>query len=533
MKQLNILLSLVVATSAFAHEMTPFDLGVFRMPVQNQYRSYEAADADAGIIYDVDAPESDYYTTGKYYASIGGVAYLTGNSDGSLVQMAEKDGFLYIRNPFSKFHTDTYIKGEIEGDIATFRFPQAVCAEGEGDVKVISFANRMYKGENESGYDYYFVVENPDDNCIRFQKDGDRWVMLDSTAEGEYILGLTNENDKWLLYGNFATVYEPFSQSVPEVPDNITPEKWAMVYSNTGKFVDVAFSGDDVYSKGYADAMPDAWVKGRVGDGKITIPNFQYLGYNDYLGIVTFFAGATPIKEWNESWQQYEIVDYDTNDVVTFDYDGDARRITTEETVFLSASYNSLYAVEMYESPAFHYQDAGISKVPVNPQIVYFQAYTPEVGIGGIQIKVANLNADGDLLDADNMYYRYYVDGDPFELYPDEYGIEEPMIDIPFNFQDTFGWIVAYGDERQLLFTIDGVSVFGVQQIYMDDEETYYSEIINYDTDAVDEVAAPEVVGREYFDMSGVKVSGQSKGILLEVSRYADGSKTVRKIVRR
>ena len=67
----------------------------------------------------------------------------------------------------------------------------------------------------------------------------------------------------------------------------------------------------------------------------------------------------------------------------------------------------------------------------------------------------------------------------------------------------------------------------------MDDEETYYSEIINYDTDAVDEVAAPEVVGREYFDMSGVKVSGQSKGILLEVSRYADGSKTVRKIVRR
>ena len=201
--------------------------------------------------------------------------------------------------------------------------------------------------------------------------------------------------------------------------------------------------------------------------------------------------------------------------------------------MFLSASYNSLYAVEMYESPAFHYQDAGISKVPVNPQIVYFQAYTPEVGIGGIQIKVANLNADGDLLDADNMYYRYYVDGDPFELYPDEYGIEEPMIDIPFNFQDTFGWIVAYGDERQLLFTIDGVSVFGVQQIYMDDEETYYSEIINYDTDAVDEVAAPEVVGREYFDMSGVKVSGQSKGILLEVSRYADGSKTVRKIVRR
>lgn len=532
MKQLNILLSLVMATSAFAHDMTPFDAGVFRMPVQNQSRSYEAGDAEASIIYDVDAPESNYYTTGKYHASFAGVAYTTADSDGSLVQIAEKDGFLYIKNPFSKFHTDTYIKGEIEGDIATFSFPQAVFAEGEGDVKVVSFANRMYKGKNESGFDYYFVYENPEDNCIRFQKECDRWVMLDSTTEGESILGLTNENDKWLLYGNYATAYEPFNQNVTEVPDNLSPEKWAMVYNNTGKFVDVAFSGDDVYIKGYADAMPDAWVKGHVDDGKITIPNFQYLGYNDFLGIVTFFAGATPIKEWNEAWQQYEIVDYDIKDVVTFDYDSTAKRFSTEETVVLSASYNSLYAVEMYESPVFHYQDANISKVPVDPQIVYFQAYTPEVGIGGIQIKVANLNADGDLLDADNMYYRYYVDGDPFELYPDEYDIEEPMIDIPFNFQDTFGWILAYGDERQLLFTIDGVSTFGVQLLYMDGDNTYYSAIVTYDVVSVDEVSASEIVGKDYFDMSGVKVSGQSKGILLEVSRYADGSKTVRKIVR-
>ena len=534
MKQLYLILSLAVSAASFAQEMTPFRTDVFRKPSEENLNRVKAAAAtEDDIIYDVDADEADYYTTGKYYAMYAPGMYVSGDSDGSIVKIAEKDGYLYIMNPFSKFHTETYIQGKIEGDIATFKFPQAVYAEGSGEVKEISFANRMYRGENEYGLPDYFVVENEDDNYIQFKKEGNNWVMQSSTAEGENILGLSDEEGTWKCYGNFATVYEPFDREVEEVPAGLNPEKWAMIYSNTGKYVDVAFDGDDVYIRGYAEAMPDAWVKGKVEGDKVVMPNFQYLGYNDYYGAVTFFAGAMPIKEWNESWQQYEVKDYDIRDVVTFDYDSAAKSISTKETVILSVSYNSLYAMEMYEEPAFRYQPEDISKVPANPQIVYFEAYNPDMGVGGIQIKVANLNTEGQLLDAGKMYYRYYVDGVPFELYPDEYGIDEPMTDIPFNFQDKFGWIMAFNDERQLLFTVDGFKTMGVQQLYIDGDETYSSEIVNYDVTAVEEIPAAEIVAKDYYNLAGIKVSADAKGILLEVSRHADGSKTVKKVVRK
>lgn len=488
-----------------------------------------ASQEENGIITDVEGVRHTYYTAGHCYSLVQGVVMMQGMADGVLTEIVEgKGNEIYILNPFSKLVTDSYMKGERTGDIVTFKLPQALYTEA-GEVY---YANYMHKAPKENGNMWYEPVDEAD-NVITYKIQDGKW-MMQGTAEGEYILGLASKDGKWSYFGDYGISYQLFEQEPETAPQDVPNVQWAMTYNNTGKFVDVKNDNGTIWIQGIANALPTGWVKGHVKDGKVEFRNFQYLGYSENLGVTTFFAGAIPVYEWNESLQRNEVVDYQIPETILMDYDAASNTISTKDVVMLSASLDQLYAIEMYEEPMFRLQPADISLIPVKPEITFFMPFDPAMGFGGIIETISNLNADGYLLDADNMYYRYLLDNEPHVFTPEDIeGLEEDMELVPFNFNDMLGMILATGTEHQWIFMFEGFDNIGVQSVYVDSKsgEEYVSEIATMAVSGISGTTSDKTVSTEWYDLQGNRVSRPSKGIYIQKTITADGNTNARKIM--
>lgn len=268
-----------------------------------------------------------------------------------------------------------------------------------------------------------------------------------------------------------------------------------------------------MYFQGLSSSVPDAWVKGTLENGVVTLPENQYMGvYESFFGdSEIFFGGAT------------------------FVYNAEKATFTSEQG-FITTS-------EDY--PFDEFSNVVITKVvekvatPATPSILKME-YDDEYGFI-VYPDVPLTDTEGNYLLSTKLSYQLYVDKkgvvEPYVLKTSDYEkLSENMTAIPYVFTDDWDieanayLVYVYGD-------VQNWSKIGVKSIYTGGGETRESAIGWYDVDynllTGIQALTQNTNNVVYYDMQGCQTTASAKGLLIRQERMNDGTVRNVKVLRR
>ncbi len=247
------------------------------------------------------------------------------------------------------YFDEAWVKGTISGSTVTIPSGQLVGTDEYGDEYIVGF-----NLETESIADIVFAY------------DSDKGTL---TLDPNILILEDPYKDKANYYGYWYDL--ALSKEAPAAPDLVTPpageeEDWnvlgavvtvdeeeGFVFGDPEQYpVKVIKDGNDFYIQGLCYALPDAWVKGTIADGKVTFATDQYLGvytetdeetgkeYPFNMFLVGFSAGTGGISD------------------LVFTYDEENNMLTFEENSLMVISVKPS-SVSMY---LYLYMPAQISK---------------------------------------------------------------------------------------------------------------------------------------------------------------------------
>ena len=473
---------------------------------------------------------------------------------GRIAEMVEApDGKVYLKNPFCGLDTDSWLMGEDNGETITVTLPQKIYSETyvdwekdpEGNVMRTDdfYAFKLIYSNNGTTSKMEMDVANP---VITFSKSESGIVM-----EGDAFIGLLAENltadaatgeevsnVTWTRYADSAISLSVVDEAPNTLPEWLKTEQWVMATEDGVRFVNVGFSGDDVYLEGVLSSMPESVIKGKVSGGNVVFEGPQYVGEDTKLQhYAYFFPADVAFDDDPESLEPYIFTPAAS---VSFTYDAEAKAIYSYEDVGMAFSSipQAIFLLEGYLAPEFIWQDFEETMTPDNPEVLDYYYYD-DYGFGAIAYVIPNWSTDGRVLDVDNLYYNFFIDDDIFVLYPDEYpDLTEPMEDIPAEYEDTS--IYFWGDMYEAMIYPTGFDRIGVRSVYVNANGVKtYSDIVYNDGDVVSAVKTidrqPEAIEKvEYFSIDGRRISNPESGsICIKRTVLSDGSVKTAKIVRR
>ena len=278
-----------------------------------------------------------------------------------------------------------------------------------------------------------------------------------------------------------------------EIPSDLETEVYS--YSAQDYFdekevswsVKVGFYNEEVYIQGLSSVLPNAWVKGTLADGVVTIPN-QLLG--SYRNDNLYFVG------YNENLQDSYFLNYDAQ-TGSFVEGDNAYMVNLYKDKIDHSVYEFLYDVKIQKI---------IERVatPANPSFANMQ-FTPKGD--KIETSLAVVDTDGNGLVTNKLFYKLYIKDElgsdaPLtftkELYPT---LENDMEEIPYGFDnaDFANGVVAlkmeHADWNQI----------GLQSIYKGLGETRESEIVWYNIVKPVTTTLPEGLTVTVHDFSGTE----------------------------
>ena len=284
-----------------------------------------------------------------------------------------------------------------------------------------------------------------------------------------------------------------------EIPSDLETEVYS--YSAQDYFdekevswsVKVGFYNEEVYIQGLSSVLPNAWVKGTLADGVVTIPN-QLLG--SYRNDNLYFVG------YNENLQDSYFLNYDAQ-TGSFVEGDNAYMINLYKDKIDRSVYEFLYDVKIKKI---------VERVatPANPSFANMQ-FTPKGD--KIETSLAVVDTDGNGLVTNKLFYKLYIKDElgsdaPLtftkELYPT---LENDMEEIPYGFEnaDFANGVVAlkmeHADWNQI----------GLQSIYKGLGETRESEIVWYNIVKPVKTTLPEGLTVTVHDFSGTEGSNDEE----------------------
>lgn len=467
------------------------------------------------------------------------------NPDEFLTEESEKitrviegaDGFWYIYNPQPTDDTKTYLKFRREGDKLIADLPQVIMREEQeddnGEIYYRDFSAMVCKRSDDPDEKYVGKGECQLEYLIA--EDGTLSLNL---AVGDFFEGISNVPSElycmqspggyWGGRGVLTDVLQPLDLQPVVIPDDADIQSWVMISENVGTPVEVGFSGDDVYIKGFEPEFPEAAVKGTRYGMDLVLKSKQYLGLYDNK--VCWFYGAN-VKDLELTDDFIFMFPYESTEMKSMSDAWFVTNMSTEEVSYLSS----------YIAPVIKLPAENGSKIPADPQIKYFADYYEDSGFCYLSFVLPNIGIDGNILDQNNLFYVIYLDDEPYTFEPsNRFNISEPITEVPYLMQlpgafMTFG---KYNTEHSIYPECTGFDTIGVQLINKENGETYASNLINFDvntgliTVGVENVAASaDIVRTIYYNMAGAEVAPDSKGFLIKTERYANGMVKSYKII--
>lgn len=485
-----------------------------------------------------------YQYTEGYYVFWGYVlsAYNDGNAEDFVI--ADDNKTVYLKNPISNLLTNTWIKGyKAEGDTIAFDLPQKVYQEEDEDGVYNYSAYRMnltvVDDPDQGSYKTY--IPDANSQTIKFVLRNDSLFKTDP----DVIIGLgaDDSDGAWTGYGDWVNQNHKVKE-IPDAPSNPSAaDKYLISYQTADSTADfqpakVAFEGNDVYLGGINPNMPDAWVKGKLNDNKVTFDKVAYLGVDTVTQAHTYFipAGRKRVVEiYDDEEYPYDSVYAEKN--IVFDYDAKAKTLKSEGGFIVNKGILDINQQKEYFNPSVA-PWAETAGTPAAPTIYDYMAYDDDYGYGGIQFSLDKTTADGNFLDPAKLYYNVYLDDEKYTFYTDEYPeFKEDMTDIPYSYN---GQDVTSSDDMHIFyFYTTGFEKMGIQEVYIDEDgKRYPSEIawISADgtTTAIKNATSAKdtfVKNVTYTDLSGRKVNRPAQGIYIKSTTLSDGTVKTTKVL--
>lgn len=455
-------------------------------------------------------------------------------TDGRAIDIVEaEDGSVYIKNPVSKYITNTWIKGTRTSDNSiVFKLPQLLTTikdENTGELKNIYVQNIKLSASNT-----YLGVDQSN-NQVEFVVNGDTL-----SQSGTSILGLTYENGNWTGYADDGIVIFK-NNDVPSVPPTtVSVSKYAMVYKKSTYETGVSIvkgvkDGNDIYI-GDLSKGNDFWVKGTVIGNKVMF-NKQYLGVDEINGFHKYFipADVDSVPDAEAGFR----LNFTLKDKMSFDYDPTNGAFSTNSTFVINVGKNIAAVSDQYDNTSFKpWADKAFK--PKNATITDYSPWGEKWKYGTLQFIVPGVSVDGDVLITDNLYYRLYFDNELYTFTTDKYeALKENTTDIPFNLNDDYDFVQS-GMERIVAFYFDefNYTKAGVQLVYKYGDETGFSDIVYNDgsTARIHDTGINDTAGIksiEYLDLSGRTITNAASGIYIKLVKYSDGRVRTTKVVRK
>lgn len=457
------------------------------------------------------------------------------------------DGYYYMQDPITPTAIGTWLKMEKEGDELVAKLPQAIYhqdADEEGGYEELTAyaaaMNYSVVTDEDYGIDSY-ECSLADTQEYRFKIEGDSIVPVDP----DLVIGLVNEDGEWYGYSDFNIRMGILTDTPLEVSDDVASSamKFGVKFEDFngypyGEIVEGAFAEDgSVYVKGILPELPDAWVKGTFDGSKATFKSGQYLGYVDDYGCYAYFVAADTEEAYDEYYDEY-YDEFVAADEISFDVDLASMTMTSDRHILINTNPGtSLYYMMTLSNPeiALYTEKAA---TPEDPYFVDFADYFDYYGYYGAQTVMPPFDVDGNVLDVDKLTYRYYLDDDVFEVYPDEYGVDDVMTEIPYNFTAGLSYddIANTNSVHTFYWYQTDFDKFGVQTTYTYNGEANSSNIVYYDLTGIEAVKNDEMKqlnSVSYTDIAGRTVAQPTNGLYIKTAHFSDGTTKSVKILKK
>lgn len=514
-------------------------------PLYTVCKAVTPPDDDAEIIFEVPDGEESYFSRSctEFKNSYEGLE--RNDIKGSVVrQIYAADGTLYFSNPLSDFIMLSYLKGSYDADGSiVIEGPQFIYDEYDDwtDEYVKMYMLPMKRVVDDSGYATYVATD-------------DMKYVLKKTESGyeaenpDLMLGLARYGEladingqptgetgyAWVGYGdyNIKLVSRQGSNGVTP-PDGAEFDKWVFHDPYEDALINVAFQGNDIYIQGIDRGVQDAWVKGKIADGKVTIPSGTYLGINTAVAYYSYLWGSE--LEYDPDLEV--LVGGNPTEETVFDYDAEGKKLTLRDGYAICSMPDDYYLLTLYEGVTIYKQNRNIATPPAKPYDLYVDTYNDFFEAGMMQFNIPYTDEDGCILDTEKLYYRIYINGEVYTFTPEEHPhleLTEDMVNVPYSLYDNYD-IMCSGTYHDVFFNFElPADGCGVQSVYINEEgEEVCSEILmSGDSGINSQKNFREELSRTYYNLQGHAVDSSYNGPAICRIVYSDGTVKTIKMMR-
>lgn len=433
-------------------------------------------------------PDGEYkvYTrSGSSYCNWGWEAGIADQSSMMAEIVFADDNVVYFRNPICYVNNDVWVKGTIDGDRITLPAGSPLSYDQWNDDYLC-----IYKATiNEK------ILET-DIIGAAAREEGDIIYILNgntvSLEESDSSLGIGafhSEAFDWeWAFVDVETVYTQTSLSPVEAPADMTlftaslvglnPDHVALDLDNlVGTLVNVGVDGDNLYIQGALSTSPEAWIKGAVSNGKATFENGTFVTLqNGYPVYFTPCSASCEEMPWGAFYTYIP-----TESSISFDWDAEKKSLTNPSSDFLfSTAVNSSVNMGSWIAPRIKEFNDGAA-TPKTPAITDAAIHQEtEESYIAIAIRTSIFDVEDSMMDASQLYYRVYVDDEPFTFDPSVYTtLSEPMELVPLTFTDN-DFFISFGNYQNFYLFDDSVKTVGVQLVYMGGDTETRSDITTW-----------------------------------------------------
>ena len=454
---------------------------------------------------------------------------------GSLTSVARDGNDIYIGHPFSWHSVPGLLKGQVEGDKATFAFPQLVNSYVD-DINGVLTPQRFYAVVCDmvvKGSTANMVPTEAQTYTFTIGADGSLTPDDPELFLGEYYF---YEGDwDWTLNGDFYTSITPIAEQPAQAPADADSQPMVLTWPHSiegsvlAAPVSVAFDGDDCYVKGIAVGikdLPDAVVKGsKEADGTYSFPSNQYLGESWLYGFTQYFITGDALYQGNS-------VSFEPQADMVFSASDTDGTLTSDMSFIIAPAVQEdpeeLYYEKIYQTPTM---TAVAADAKVTSLVTPADEYVPAEEI---DFMVSMLSAEGCLLDMSKLYFEVWTDDTPYTFTKANYpSLNADTTQIPFGYSDMQGFVYQTELLQQVLVFNPKYETLRLRLVYKPSaDETIYSDYITVqDKSGVDLTLSDGEAVAGYFDLQGRPVVNPSAGLYIRAIRKADGSVNYQKAI--
>lgn len=484
-------------------------------------------------------------TTSTVEDMFGTVAIMTDAFSRRSCEVAFSFNQIYIMPMMEYMEESVYMVGTVEEGIVTFSFPQAfnrksdvASPTGYFDDYALLFSTSLTVNEGYQplapGIAKESVFTPAEVQELKFKIADDGTLEALPSNNGLYLgIGFFYAGD-WIYYkgGDVLTSIVPQADMTPVIPADVQMETWNYISELNSHRIEVGFNAENAYIRGLCEKAPDAVMVGQIVGDMLVFDSAQIIGLDAYGGLVY----AAPVN--------IELVDLPGYGIVrnlqripgniTMKYDPEHNIIDkVQDIAFTTTPTGEIHHVGWLENFTIGKPDGA----PIEVAAPYDVAFTPSDGVytSELWFRLSYVYGGINLLDPSKLYFTIYFDGEPYTFDTDDFpSLKGATEVIPYGYDDTdhapdHGF--AFSSKMQgVIITPEGFETIGVQGVYIDGDDVYRSEIVTIEVkkeepdpidpdpidpdDAIDEInaAAGSV---EMFDLSGRKVSGSAKGVVI------------------